>query len=328
MILTAFWAWAFFHNAVPLKLVSTNDIETAFTSIPNMKTLALFKDTKFYKNLVHFQHQFIPNRYSSTFSVICTHPVRFHLKGVEARAFSQIPNGDVLYSVASVSPNLYIPTPILYLLSRVNVISSRSLLYLTNLMLGPIKRFPEQREKGKAILSKKEINDFVQQNDGRSISALRNILPYTLENMESPAEAQLATLLFAPKKLGGCELPLPIANSSSVLNTEQRGMLDGAKYIRPDFYWPKHNFGLEYDSAQYHHLPAANDRDRRRALAAGLSNTLLFPVTPSLLQNPSTRSCFVHALAKRLKVRLPEKESWYRAQELLWQEIRLTEYLC
>lgn len=86
---------------------------------------------------------------------------------------------------------------------------------------------------------------------------------WLVDGSASPAETALAIVFVLPYRHGGYGLGGFQLNRSITLNETAARML-GRSTIRPDFYWPKARYPVEYDSSLYHSGREQADYDERR----------------------------------------------------------------
>jgi very-short-patch-repair endonuclease len=109
----------------------------------------------------------------------------------------------------------------------------------------------------KRIVKLTELRSFCVVNRGaKRIANLRRAVELAEPATESPMETRLRMLLVKAR------LPRPQAQ---VLLKDQHGRILG----RPDFYYPEHSLGLEYDGATHRESLVADNRRQNQLLNAG-----------------------------------------------------------
>ena len=91
---------------------------------------------------------------------------------------------------------------------------------------------------------------------------LGRVLPWILDNLNSPMETVLYLLLCLPKRFGGMALPKPFANTPLEVPTHLRKKTHLA-HIIPDLLWPEAMLIVEYDGAGPHAGHEKEDQERQ-----------------------------------------------------------------
>lgn len=146
--------------------------------------------------------------------------------------------------------DVYATSPIATLICVAPRLQVGTLAVLLNQLLGTYGFCNGSLVERRPLATRTELQRHIDAAAGaHGVRAVRNLLPYVLDNTASPAEAQVAALLFLPPRLGGRGLPLAQANYPiEIMNTG-----DGSTTMRyADFCWKDKRVVLEYDSDEYH----------------------------------------------------------------------------
>lgn len=101
---------------------------------------------------------------------------------------------------------------------------------------------------------------------------LRATLPFVIENLRSPKEADVFLLLCLPARLGGFALPRPLSNYAIDVSWVRDGFFAGWTSCEVDLFWGQARLVVEYDSWDHHdergQEKLEHDRERADALRA------------------------------------------------------------
>lgn len=142
----------------------------------------------------------------------------------------------------------------------------------------------------------------------RGVVLARRAAGLTLDGVRSPAEAVLAILLTAPRRIGGVGFPGAVSN----LRVDTP---DGPRFI--DLAFPAARTGVEYQGEEFHGLGQVRNEDRRQNMLGGAGLTI-FNVWKDDLSNPVLFDRLVRDLARAMGVRLRIRDADFpRRQALL-----------
>lgn len=201
------------------------------------------------------------------------------LKGARVRVISsEVPSR----SLVRVTGDLYVVTPELLFLMAASKMSLVRLLELGHELCGTYRMTgsgPTYNTEPLACVS--SIRSYVKKAKGirgreRALVACK----YLADNSGSPAETALSIMFRLPLYYGGYGLGNPLLNHRITLNKGASRLLGGQMTIRPDFYWSRARYPVEYDGTLYHSTKAENDADERRRnayAALGMGVTVVKP---------------------------------------------------
>lgn len=139
----------------------------------------------------------------------------------------------------------------------------------------------------------------------RGIELARRAEKLMLDNARSPAEAVLAMLLTAPRRIGG------MGFKGAVLNYRV-DTPDGPRYI--DLGFPSAGTGVEYQGEEFHELGQVRREDRRQNMIAGAGMTI-FNVWRDDLSNLEFFDKLVGELARAMGLRLRIRDDGFRHRQ-------------
>lgn len=167
------------------------------------------------------------------------------------------------------APGVYASSPELLFVQMARRLSPTAAVVLAEELCGSYSRFPQMISgfyDRPVLTSRPAIRAACDQLHGLyGMGRAAAALDFVLDRAASPMETVLACSLALPPSLGGQGFVPPRLNHGVVLGEAARRMT-GARLCRVDLAWPDARLGLEYDSDEFHHSPAA-DRARREALA-------------------------------------------------------------
>lgn len=137
----------------------------------------------------------------------------------------------------------------------------------------------------------------------RGIVNLRRALPLCAERLRSPLEAEDYLLLFAPRFLGGINLPPPVVNEPLELSRRARTNID-RETLTPDFRWPGQRVIVEVLGAADHEGSDARiaDTSTRERVWRTMGHEVITH-TRREIETPSLFTPLAKDLATRLGVR-------------------------
>lgn len=135
-------------------------------------------------------------------------------------------------------------------------------------------------------------------------------LRYIADGSASPMEAILFMLLTLPYKLGGFGLPPPELNRRIDIGTSAEPGSGKAYYVC-DFFWPKGNVAVEYDSDYYHTGADRIAADSKKRLDLEAHGIKVLAMTGKQLRNPNDCKNLARVIAGRLGRRLQYNKSQF-----------------
>ncbi len=148
---------------------------------------------------------------------------------------------------------------------------------------------------------------------------LSRLLPYLVEGVASPAEADLTLALCLPGRLGGYRLTRPVANHPTPLSPQARAIA-GQSTAVADLSWPACGLIVEYDSDLTHLTPEQHARDASRRAALEHDGHKVITVTREHLYGPRSLEPIAQEIARCNGRRLrPRVASWPERQAALRQ---------
>ncbi len=197
--------------------------------------------------------------------------------------------------------DVYATSPITTLTCVANRLPAGTLAVLLNQLLGTYGIRNGRLVERKPLATRAELQRHIDVATGsHGVRAVRNLLPYVLENTASPAEAQAAALLFLPPRLGGRGLPLAQANFPiEVMNTG--GGSTAMRYA--DFCWKDKRVVLEYDSDEYHAGVAKLSQDSARRAQLQAAGYTVITLTNHQLHDAAEFEHVVSTLRRLLRRR-------------------------
>jgi hypothetical protein len=204
---------------------------------------------------------------------------KHRLKGARVRIIShELPSR----SVVRVGGEVYVVAPELLFLMAAERLSLVELLELGHELCGTYRMTDPMPTYGVGPLTRvSSIKSYALKAEG--ISGRRRALlacQYLADGSGSPAESTLSIMFRLPLRYGGYGLGDPLLNHEIELNEGASRLLGGQRTIRPDFFWRRAHYPVEYDSTLYHSTKEENDADERRrnAFAAlGMGVTVVRP---------------------------------------------------
>lgn len=136
---------------------------------------------------------------------------------------------------------------------------------------------------------------------------LRAAFPWILDNLRSPAEANLYLLLCLPAKWGGFGLPRPFSNYDLDVSRVRKGFFAYRQSCNVDLFWGEARLVVEYDSRR-HHEDAGDQKvenDERRAAALRELGYVVVTVRHDDLYNAKRLRAKAEEMADALRMELP-----------------------
>lgn len=135
------------------------------------------------------------------------------------------------------------------------------------------------------------------------IERARKAADYLVANAASPMEIKLALLLSLPQRYGGYGLPAPRLNPTLELGPEARRAYPHGT-CRPDLFWSKARFDLEYHGADSHTDEVAFASDLARQTALMSEGIEVYPISFAQIADADVFDSVARTIAGKLGMRL------------------------
>ena len=151
---------------------------------------------------------------------------------------SEIPPG----SLARYSENIVVALPWFELIRRAKELDIRKIskdLMLLTAIYDPSEGSGDDLPACEPLIARDALEQYVDSAKGaRGISKVREALSWSPPNARSPREIDLTLAFSSPRRLGGCELPVPELNHQVDLGSDAAKMLD-KKVVFTDLFWKR-----------------------------------------------------------------------------------------
>lgn len=197
-------------------------------------------------------------------------------------------------SFVRLSRNVYAEAPIPTLIKAAPRLPTGTLMQLIYQMLGTYQIKQGAIAQRRPLASLDQLVSYVQNSYRiKGLEAVRTLLPYAIENVGSPEEAQLATLLFLPERYGGQSLPLAEANAR--IKTSESALV---RTRFADLLWKPWKLILEYDSNQFHTGEDKIGHDSARRTQLQADGYHVVSMTRHQLHDPSEFRDVIHTIRR------------------------------
>ena len=148
----------------------------------------------------------------------------------------------------------------------------------------------------------------------------REALEYVVPGSRSPMETVVVLLFTLPPEVGGCGLPRPLLNARvGIPPALQRAL--GKPYLVVDLVWTEWGVILEYDSYEYHGLPAQVDSDNVRSEGLRDLGWMVRSVTSGMLLRDAFRRDLAEKVMRRAGRPVPQEARYDALQRSLVREL-------
>lgn len=171
------------------------------------------------------------------------------------------------------------------------------------------------------LTSLQKLEDFADNSVGlHGVQGFRKALRMVAGVVRSPFEAKLATLLFAPRSLGG--EGLSVETGKIIRFTKAAKSLSVSEYAEADIYVESHNgeicIDVECQGEAFHAGNIAEARDAERTLAVESMGIEIMPVTYRQISNSRAYEELLAQLYSKLKIkRRPKNSTQHEAEQEL-----------